>query len=147
MTVEATTTIAASPEKVWDFLLAPESAFLCGDGVLKAFRVPGTPAASIGEQHCTVAEHGGQVFAHIVEVIELQTLKLVVTRTLTSPAGLVARYCLEEAPSGFTSLTYHFDGCAAFGTRKKAEPPILAHVETAVRRIKASVESGAIFYA
>ncbi|EWT06835.1 hypothetical protein N864_16430 [Intrasporangium chromatireducens Q5-1] len=145
LTVQARTTIAADREQVWQFLLAPQSAFLCSDGVLKAFHVPGTPIGSVGEQQCMVVEQQGQVLAHIVEVVELRPIELAVTRTVTSPSGMISRYVMEDAASGGTCLTYQFGAHMVLGSRKKAEPPIREHVDTAVRRIKSAIESGATF--
>jgi hypothetical protein len=145
LTVQARTIIAAGRDQVWQFLIAPQSAFLCSDGVIKAFHVPGTPIGSVGEQHCMVVEQQGQVLAHIVEVLELRPYELAVTRTVTSPSGMISRYVLEDAPSGGTCLTYQFGAHMVLGSRKQAEPPIRVHVETAVRRIKSAIESGATF--
>jgi hypothetical protein len=70
LTVESSIDIACSTQDLWDFLVAPESAVLTGEGVVKAFRVPGAPAGVAGDQHCVVSEIDGRLTVHMAEVVE-----------------------------------------------------------------------------
>ena len=141
--VQASITIAASPAKVWEFLMAPESALLVGDGILKAFRVPGTPVGVSGEQICIVSEASGRVSAEIAELVSVEPASALVARWVTSPNELVERTTLEPCADGRTSMTVQLAMRVAFGTSKKARPLLQAHLEQYDRRVRSAIESGA----
>jgi uncharacterized protein YndB with AHSA1/START domain len=135
--------IAASPQRVWDFLMAPETAFLTGDGIVNAFRVPGTPVGAVGEQVCVVSEVAGRVRADIIEVVSAEPPSTLVTRWLTSASEVVERATLHPGPGGGTSLTVQLAMRVALGTSKKMRPILQGHLEQSSRRIRSAVESGA----
>lgn len=141
--VETSITIAAPPQQVWDFVMAPEAAFLTADGVLKAFRVPGTPVGLPGEQICLVSEASGRVSAEIVEVVTAEPPNTLVSRWVTSPSEIVERTTFEPSEGGGTSLTIQLAMRVTLGTSKKARPVLQEHLEQSGRRIRSAIESGA----
>ena len=141
--VLASIAISAPPQQVWNFVMAPEAAFLTGDGILNAFRVPGTPVGISGEQICIVSESSGRVSADIVEVVSAEPPNVLVVRSLTSPSEIVERTTLEPREGGGTSMTVQLAMRVGLGTSKKARPILQAHVEQSGRRIRSAIESGA----
>ncbi len=139
--VQASTTIAASPARV--FVMAPESALFVGDRILKAFRVPGTPVGVSGEQICIVSDASGRVSADIAEVVSVEPASALVTRWVTSPNELVERTTSEPCGDGRTSLTVQLALRMAFGTSKKARPLLQARLEQYARRMRSAIESAA----
>lgn len=141
--VQASITIGAPPQQVWDFVMAPEAAFLTGDGILKAFRVPGTPVGLPGEQISLVSEASGRVSADIVQVVSVEPVKALVARWLTSSSEIVERTTFEPSDNGSTALTIQLAMRVTLGTSKKARPLLQEHLEQSGRRIRSAIESGA----
>lgn len=144
MTVESSIEIACSPQELWDFLITPESAVLTGTGVVKAFRVPGTPAGGVGDQHCLVYENGGQLTIHMAEVVESDAPNRVVVRWPTMPMSMLVISNLTPTATG-TKYTSRIGVQVANGTAKKIEPDIQKAVAESNIRLKAIVEAGTRF--
>ena len=135
--------IAASPKDVWDFLIAPESAFLTADGVRKAFRVPGTPARQPGEQTCIIRDDSESVSAEISELVAVEAPTTLVTRSVTSPYETVERMTLDPTDGGGTTLTIQLGMRVPLGTAKKVRPLLEEHLQSVSGRIRSAIESGA----
>jgi hypothetical protein len=144
LTVEATIEIARPPLEVWDFLLAPASAMLTGTGVVKTFRVPGTPVGAVGEQQCLVYDTGGSLTIHMAELIELEPLHKIVTRFPTMPTGMLNVSTLTPTDTG-TSYTDRLGFQIARGSSKKVRPDVLKAMNESNIRLKACVEAGTRF--
>ena len=123
--------------------MAPEAAFLTGDGVLKAFRVPGTPVALPGEQICLMSEASGRVSADVVEVVSADPPNTLVARWVTSPSEIVERTTFAPSKGGGTSMTIQLAMRVTLGTSKKARPVLQELLEQSGRRIRSAIESGA----
>ena len=135
--------ISAPPDRVWEFLVAPEAYHLTTDGVRTAFRVPGTPRGAAGEQHCIVYEHAGEVRADILEVVSVDAPKCLVTRWVTGVNDVVERTTLEARGQSATSVTVQIGMRVPDGAAKKTRPAVQAGTEQSLRRIRSAVESGA----
>ncbi|MER7070286.1 SRPBCC family protein [Terrabacter sp. NPDC000476] len=109
---EVSTMVAAPRDRVWAFLVHPRSAQLLDPAVVNAFRVPGTPVAAVGEQHCTVLRRGDVLAAHLTEVVAIDAPRSVAFRSLTVPGGFLAGYVLEDVHGG-CRLTYRVEGHVA----------------------------------
>jgi hypothetical protein len=142
MTVESSIDIACSTQELWDFLLTPESAVLTGEGVVKAFRVPGTPAGAVGDQHCLVYQVDGCVTIHLAEVVEAEAPIRVVVRWPTLSTTTISTLTPTHAGTTHTSRV---ELQVVNGTGKKFGP----HVEKALAdnniRLKACIEAGTRF--
>lgn len=140
---EVSTTVAASRERVWTFLVHPRSAQLLDPTVVKAFRVPGTPMAGVGEQHCTVLRQGDILAAHLTELVAIDAPRSIGFRSLTVPGGFLSSYGLEEVHGGCL-LTYRVEGQVAAGSGAAAERAARSNATEALTMLRAVVESGAI---
>ena len=146
MTVEASIDIACSTQELWDFLITPESAVVTGDGVVKAFRVPGTPVGAVGDQQCLVYEVGGRLSIQMAEVVEADAPNRVVVRWPTVSPTMLAVSTLTPTATG-TKYTSRIGLQVANGTGKKAEPDIQLALTQSNVRLKACVEAGTHFSA
>ncbi|MHB1371296.1 MAG: SRPBCC family protein [Pseudomonadaceae bacterium] len=144
MAVQASIDIACPPQEVWDFLLTPESAVLIGTGVLKAFRVPGTPVGVAGDQHCIVSDIGGRLEIHMAEVVEAEAPHRIVTRWPTIQTGVFSISTLTPTETG-TRYTDRFEMHVAKGAGKNAQPEALKAMTDSQLRLKACVEAGTHF--
>ena len=100
MTVEASIDIACSTQELWDFLIMPESAVVTSDGVVKAFRVPGTPVGAVGDQHCLMYEVDGRLSIQMAEVVEADAPNRVVVRWPTVNPTMLAVSTLTSTATG-----------------------------------------------
>lgn len=146
MTVESSIDIACSTQDLWDFLVAPESAVLIVDGVVKAFRVPGAPVGVAGDQHCLVYEIDGRVTVHMAEVVEADAPNRMVIRWPTISTAMLSISTLTPTHAG-TTYTSRVGLQVAYGTRSKVEPGVLKAVAEGNVRPKACVEAGTRFSA
>jgi len=146
MTVESSIDIACSTQDLWDFLVAPERAVLIGDGVVKAFRVPGAPVGVAGDQHCLVYEIDGRVTVHMAEVVEADAPNRMVIRWPTISTAMLSISTLTPTHAG-TTYTSRVGLQVAYGTRSKVEPGVLKAVAEGNVRLKACVEAGTRFSA
>ena len=142
---EASVAIDAPQQRVWDFVTAPESLLLVSDGVVKAFRVPGTPVGGPGGQVCVVQEHAGAVTVQLVEVSSADAPNMLAARWLTSAGGLVERTVLTALDGSRTTLTLQLELIVPFGEGLSAHPDLQGHVDSTVRRMRSVLESGARF--
>lgn len=145
LTLQSLVSIAAPSAEVWNFLMAPEAALVTGDGVVRSFRVPGTPIGEAGEQQCVVLEVDGRLTAHIAELVIAEPTVRIVARWLTMPNEVVASYLLADDKQGGTLLTGQLGLRVALGTSSKAAPELQAHLHRGLRRARAAIESGARF--
>ena len=140
VTVQERVFVSSRRDRVWAFLIAPESAMLTQDNVQRSFVVPGTPEG-IGEQQCVIYEHQESVSAHIFEIVEITAPSLVVVRCLTVPAALLTRH--ELAPDGTgTTLTVTMGFRVEVGSRTKVLEEVSKDLRGELTRLKAAVESG-----
>jgi len=146
LTVESSIDIACSTQDLWDFLVAPESAVLIGDGVVKAFRVPGAPAGVAGDQHCVVYEIDGRVTVHMAEVVEADAPNRMVIHWPTLSTTMLSVSTLTPTHAG-TTYTSRIGLQVANGTSSKVEPGVLKAVAEGNVRLKACVEAGTRFSA
>lgn len=144
ITVQSSIEIGCPPQDVWDFLLTPESAVLTGTGVLKAFRVPGTPVGVVGEQQCVVLGIGGHLQVHMVEIVEIEPLHKIVTRWLTMPNGMLSISTLTGTESG-TTYTDQVGFQVASGSNNKVRQEVRKALVESHARLKACVEAGTRF--
>lgn len=135
--------IATPPQAVWDFLIAPESAFLTADGVRRAFRVPGTPASQPGEQTCIIREDSESVSAEITEIVAVEAPRTLVSRSVTSPYETVERMTLEATDDGRTKLTIQLGMSVPLGMARKVRPLLEEHLQRVSGRIRSAIDSGA----
>ncbi|MGG5259073.1 SRPBCC family protein [Phycicoccus avicenniae] len=142
---EATVEVAASRQRVWDFVTAPESMFFVSDGVTKTFRVPGTPVGRPGEQICVVHDLGGIVSVQMVEVSSTNAPTMFAARWLTSEGGLVERTVLTALDGDRTALNLQLEMIVPHGEGQRIAPSLQQQTESSVRRIRAAIESGAHF--
>jgi len=140
--VDTDVVISATRERVWSFVMHPDSARLLDPEVVNAFRVPGSPEMAVGEQHCTVLRHGAVLAAHITEVVGMDAPRSVSFRSLTVPGAFVASYLFEELGSK-TRLTYRVEGQVAAGAKAQAEESARTSAAHALNQMRAVVESGA----
>jgi hypothetical protein len=146
MTVEASIDIACSTQELWDFLITPESAIVTGDGVVKAFRVPGTPVGAVGDQHCLMYEVDGRVSIQMSEVVEAEPPNRVVVRWPTVSPTMLAISTLTPTPTG-TKYSSRLGLQVPTGTGKKVEPDIQLALAQSNVRLKACAEAGTHFSA
>jgi hypothetical protein len=140
--VDTDVVIAATRERVWSFVMHPDSARLLDPEVVNTFRVPGSLEMAVGEQHCTVLRHGSMLAAHITEVVGIDAPRSVSFQSLTAPGGFVASYLFEELGSR-TRLTYRVEGQVAAGTKAQADGSARTSAAHALNQMRAVVESGA----
>ena len=146
ITLESFIEIACSTQELWDFLITPESAVVTGIDVVKAFRVPGTPAGAVGDQHCLVYEVGGVLTIHMAEVVEAEAPIRVVVRWLTFPTNMLSTMDLTPTPTG-TRFTSRSQLQVANGTGKKVKPDLQMALAESNAKLKACVEAGTRFSA
>ena len=144
LTVESSIDIACSAQDLWDFLVAPESAVLTGQGVVKAFRVPGAPVGVAGDQQCVVSEIDGRVSVHMSEVVEADPPNRLVIRWPTISTTVLSTSTLTPTHAG-TTYTSRLGLQVARGTIGKVEPGVLKAIADSNLRLKACVEAGARF--
>lgn len=140
MTVESSIEIACSAQELWDFLITPESTVVTGTGVVKAFRVPGTPAGAVGDQHCLVYELGGLLTIHMAEVVEAEAPNKAVVRWPTMPTTILTTSILTPTDTG-TSYTSKVELLVTTGTGRKIEPEARKALAEGNVRLKACVEA------
>lgn len=143
--VKSSLDIAAETQTVWDFVLAPESALLLNDEVVKAFRVPNTPKAQPGEQICVVTEDDGRLAVGIIETVALEPGVSLLCRWLTGPTEVMERTTLAPTGQGGTTITYQLAVRVELGTARKVRPLLERNVSQTLRRLRAAVESGVRF--
>jgi hypothetical protein len=144
LSVESSIDIACSTQELWDFLITPESAVLTGTGVVKAFRVPGTPVGAVGDQHCLVYEIDGRVTIQMAEVVEAEAPNRVVVRWPTLPTTMLATSTLTPTATG-TKYTSRIGLQVDKGTGKKVEPDLQRAMAESNVRLKACVEASPRF--
>ena len=142
VTVCASTRLAEDPERVWDFLVSPESAYLADPAVVHAFYVPGTPSGEVGEQQCIIRDEGdGQRSATLIEVVELQRPVRLVTRYPTYPTPCTSTYALR--PEGTDVIvTCELDIWVEKGLRRRLKPSLQMENQSQLDRIAAGIRSG-----
>lgn len=143
--VQSSIDIASDSQSVWDFVMAPEAALLLADHVVKAFRVPNTPAGQPGEQICVVSDDDGRWQVGVLEVVSVEPRELLVSRWLTSPSELMEKTTLAASESGGTTLTVQLGMRVERGTSRRVRPLLETHLSQTLRRLRAAVESGARF--
>ncbi|WP_156465420.1 hypothetical protein [Knoellia sp. Soil729] len=143
--VHSSLKIAAETQVVWDFVVAPESALLLGDQVVKAFRVPHTPTAQPGEQICVVTEDDGRLSVGIIETVALEPREFLLSRWLTGPTELLEKTTLTPTGQGGTTITLRLAMRVELGTARQVRPLLERHVSQTLRRLRAAVESGVKF--
>lgn len=141
LTVESSIEIACSPEDLWDFLIAPESAVLLGDGVVKAFRVPGAPVGTVGDQQCSMYEVDGKVTIHMSEVVEAEAPNRMVVRYATLPGNVLSISTLTPKSAGTTYMS-KIGLQVATGTSKDVKALAQKVLADSGVKLKACVESG-----
>jgi len=146
MTVESCIEIACSTQELWGFLVTPESAVLTGEGVVKAFRVPGTPVGAVGDQHCLVYEIDGRVTIHMAEVVEAEAPSRIVVPWPTPSKTMLATSTLMPTHAG-TRYTTKVGLQVANGTSRKVEPGAQKALADSNVRLKACIEAGTRFSA
>lgn len=146
LTVRESVVICRGIEDVWDFITTPESSLLTGKGVIKAFRVPGTPCEPVnGEQHCLVFEEGARLVAHILETVAAERPYRRVTKWRTADFESLHVSTLELSAPGQTTLTHSIGLRVALGTATKVEPVLRAAMRESLGKTRTWVESGARF--
>lgn len=135
--------IDADAQAIWDFILAPESALLVIDGVVKTFRVPKTPIAQPGEQVCIVTEQQDRLHVDVKEIVALTPLESLVSRWRTGPRELVEKTTISADGHSRTSLTTQLAIRVELGSARQARPNLETHLDQMLRRLRAAVESGA----
>lgn len=143
MTVESSIDIACSTQDLWDFLVAPESAVLIGEGVVKAFRVPGAPVGVAGDQHCVVYEIDDRVTVHLAEVIEADAPNRMVVGRRSPQRCSPSRPSRPRTRARPTPAGWDFKWLT--GTSRKVEPGVLKAVAEGNVRLRACVEAGTHF--
>jgi hypothetical protein len=146
MSVESSIDIACSTQELWDFLVTPESAVVTGEGVIKAFRVPGTPVGAVGDQHCLVYEIDGRVTIHMAELVEAEAPNRIVVRWPTLSKTMLAISTLTPTHAG-TRYTTKVGLQVANGTSRKVEPGVQKALADSNVRLKACIEAGTRFSA
>lgn len=129
---------------VWESLMTPESAVLIGAGVVKAFRVPGTPVGVASEQQCVVCDIRGSLQIHMVEVVEAKPPYKILTRWLTMPTQGLSTSTLTPTATG---TKYNGPMWLPGGERcgKKTHPEVLRAMTDSHVRLKACVEAATWF--
>lgn len=142
VTVIASVRVADHAERVWEFLFAPESAYLADPAVVKAFRVPGTPTDEVGEQHCFIRDEGeGRRSVALTEFVELQRPVRMVTTCPTYPTTCTTTY--ELRPDGTdVILTCEMEIWVEKGLRRRVRPALQAENQSQLDRIAAGIRSG-----
>lgn len=140
MTVESSIEIVCSTQELWDFLVTPESAVVTSAGVIKAFRVPGTPAGAVGDQHCLVYELGGLLTIHMAEVVEAEAPIKVVVRWRTMPTTTLTTSTLTPSDTG-TTYTCKLERLVTTGTGRRVQPDARRVLEEGNVRLKACAEA------
>lgn len=138
----ASADIAKPRSELWRFVYSPDTAVLIAPGVLRSFRVPGTPTG-VGEQHGVVHQGPqGEVICRILEVTSFEPESVAEVRGVTSPPSWT-RYELADIPGG-TRLTYrtkvHYPRFRLY----LVHPKVLARqgAEAYVASVKRVIESG-----
>ena len=123
-------------EVVWDFCWRAENGPLVSEAVLEGFTVPGSPSGEVGEIQCHIQRaDGGLLVGVLTEVIELDSGRRVVTRSLSTKEAMLSS--TEVVPAGPQACVLRVSHGMTLtgGKHRKIQDALRDHVLTYVSRV------------